>query len=109
LSRGRAPVADYVLLGPVPQISQARDVAAAALWLGAEIIRVDADHIAARLPIEPLEGVNRWRWMAAALVHPELVATTHWVVAARCWAPSLRTGTVRLLTERRWLALKARS
>jgi hypothetical protein len=102
----QSPVADYVVLGPAASWSPAHDraLAVAIDVLGCSAIPIDG-RVVARLPVEPFDGINRWRWLAVALSRPVAVGTPAWRRAALGWAPSVPGGTVRVITERRWSEL----
>ena len=95
----RVPVADFVVLGPASAWSPMHDraIAVASEVLGCTAVARD-NRLVARLPVEPFEGINRWRWLAVALSRPAAVGTPAWRHAALGWAPSIPGGTVRVIT-----------
>jgi hypothetical protein len=104
---GVVGAADCVLLGPVRDWTSDHDAAiqAASDFLGATVIAVRGGHVAARLPVDQLEGVNRWRWLAAAIQQPSVTSTPGWRDAAVRWVPTSRAGTIRMMSETGWSRL----
>lgn len=102
-----SPEEEYFLLGPVRRWTTAHVAAfdATSAAIGGAVHRLPDRQVAARLPVEPLDGANRWRWLAAALSRPTVVGTPSWRQAAIDWQPSLEGGTVRVITEARYKEL----
>jgi hypothetical protein len=101
------PDLDYVVLGPVGRFTKAQQsaVAMADDLLETTSMRTPGGHMVACLPIEAIEGIGRWRWLAVSLSQPEVVGTLGWRTAAANWTPSLLAGSVRVITEQRWREL----